>query len=667
MLWIDGPKSDTPMVDINQRLREQFVGEITDEQAREFLGRYMQHHIGFMVNLLTGVILSSWQRILIKSWNLKNYTMTIASRGLGKSFIAGHFCYLYCLLNPGKQIIIVAPTFRSSRRILEHIDAWSRRRAFRGDPGGALLRETFARDMEKKQDNYVISFKNGSTIVALPLGDPDRLRGFRCSVLIIDEALMIPQVTIDNVLKPFLFAVPLEEANRRNRVRREEAILIKEGKMTEEQRESFDSQAKMILLSSASYAYQDLFQLFKKYLIKIKSRDPEYMNTVDQNAVKEEQFDKLDGKMASYCIHQLPWQIGDKDMIDKAALEELESGMLSESTVRREFGAQFVQDSDGYFRAIKMEACTIPNGKDPCVEIVGDPKARYVLAIDQNVSDSETADHFAMCVIKIVERTNSDGSKNEIGLVVHQYAEAGPPLKEHIFYLWYLLTHFNIVYIGYDSSQGKNLGFINICNESELFREKNITLKHINADFGTDREEDIVKQVRKGYNKDNRMIVQPQAFHSQFQTAANEHLQACFDNKRILFAAKALPNPDVFKAMQTQEVGAVLKVHSSFKNANPEAVSKGEPGLKDEFIEHQDILMDLVKTECALIEVKVSSLGHMSYDIPQHMKRNNKKISRVRRDSYSALLLGNWCLRIYLAAMNLPTEEDDSDCVPVLV
>lgn len=667
MLWINGPTPEQPVVNQNQRLREEFVGELTDEQTRVFLGRFISYNIGFLINLLTGVILGPWQRVTIKGWMIKNYVMTIASRGLGKSFLFGHFCYIYCLLNPGKQIIIVAPTFRSSRRILEHIDAWSRRRAFKGDPGGSLLRETFARDMEKKQDNYMISFKNGSTIVALPLGDPDRLRGFRCSVLAIDEALMIPQTTIDNVLKPFLFAIPLEEANRRNRIRREETQKIKDGKMTEDQRASFNSQAKMILLSSASYAYQDLFQLFKKYLAKIQSRDPEYMDSVDQKAVKFDEFDKLDGKMATYLIHQIPWQLGDRDMIDKAALEELESGMLSESTVRREFGAQFVQDSDGYFRAAKMETCTIPNGKDPCVEIVGDPKGRYVLAIDQNVSDAETADHFAMCLLKIVERHNSDGTKEEIGLVVHQYAQVGVPLKEHIYYLWYLITYFNVVYIGYDSSQGKNLGFINICNESELFRDKKITLKHINAEFGTDKEEEIVKQVRKGYNRDNRMIVQPQSFHSQFQTAANEHLQACFDNRRILFAAKALPNPDTFKAMQIQDVGNLLKMHSAFANADPEAVSKGEPGLKDEFIEEQDVLMDLVKTECALIEVKVSSLGHMSYDIPQHMKRNNKKISRVRRDSYSALLLGNWCLRIYLAAMKLPEEEQETDGFVILV
>lgn len=660
MEWVDGQPLKSPVIDWNLKFKEELVGEISEEKARATLGRFLSVNIGITIRILTGFKLDAFQRLIIKSWLAKNYSMTIASRGLGKSFLFTHFCYLYCLFNPGKHIVMTAPTFRSSRKILENIDEWSRRRSRKGDPGGALLRQTFAREMVKKQDMYKIEFLNGSTIIALPLGDPDRLRGFRCSVLGVDEALMIPQVTIDNVLKPFLFAIPPEEVMRRQRIRERETELIKLGRFKEEDRASFDSQAKMILLSSASYAWQDLFELFKKYVAIIKSQDPEYQDDIGNKKIEGE---KLDNKSATYVVHQLPYQLANPDLIDKSAKEEIESGMYSESTVKREFGAQFVQDSDGYFRAAVMQKCTIEDGKEPCVEIVGEKNAKYILAIDQNVSDSETADHFAMCVLKIVERKNPDDSKEEIGLVVHQYAEAGVPLKEHIYYLYYLLTYFNIVYIGYDASQGKNLGFINICNESELFCEKKILLKHIEADFGTDNEEDIIQQVRKGYNKDSRMIVQPQAFHSQFQRAANEHLQACFDTRRILFAGKSRAIGGVFNALKSQDIGAVLRVHSSF--ANPDA--PGEPGDKDEFIIKQDILIDLVKRECAMIEIKQSSLGNTSYDIPQHMKRGNKKKSRNRKDSYSALLLGNWCLRIYKKAMELPQEEQDSEGFATLV
>lgn len=658
--WINGPTPTEPIIDWNAKFLTELKGELSEEVARRTLGKFIMHNVGFAVRILTGFKLTSYQRLIIKGWLSKNYSMTIAGRGFSKSFLWSHFCYLYCLMNPGRRIVMVAPTFRSCRKILENIDEWSRRRSRPGDPGGALLRQTFLKDMTKKQDVYMIEFSNGSSIVGLPMGDPDRLRSYRCTVLGVDEGLMVPQTVIDNVLKPFLFTPPPEEIMRRQRVREKEDELIKAGTMKEEDRTEFDSLSKMVILSSASYAWQDLFELFKKYLKIIRSQDPQTMAEMGDDKVEAE---KLDGKSATYLVHQLPYQLADPDFVDKAAKDEIESGMYSESTVKREFEAQFVQDSDGYFRAAKMVLCTVPDGEEPCVEIVGDSRSKYVLAIDQNVSDAETADHFAMCVIKIVDKKNADGNIEQIGLVVHQYAEVAVPLKEHIAYLYYLLTYFNIVYIGYDASQGKNLGFISICNESELFRDKKVLLKHITADFGKDNYDEIVKQVQKGYNKENRTIVQPQAFHSEFQRAANMHLQACFDAKNILFASKARANGSVFTGMMAQDVGPIIRQHSSFRN--PDAIDG--PALKDEFIIQQDTLIDLVKKECALIEIKNTSLGNISYDIPQHMKRGNKKRNRIRKDSYSALVLGTWCLRIYLDMSKLPVEEDDSGAAPVLV
>ncbi len=245
----------------------------------------------------------------------------------------------------------------------------------------------------------------------------------------------------------------------------------------------------------------------------------------------------------------------------------------------------------------------------------------------------------------------ADGTLKKIGLVVHQYAEAGVPLNEHIAYLYYILSHFNIVYIGFDSTQGANLGFINICNESGLFKEKKIELNNINADFGKTDYNEIVRQVQKGYNRATGTIVQPQSFHSDFQRAANEYLQACFDRQQIFFAGKAKPNVPVLKSLLERDVGPILETHSSFTD------KIGSMGVQEEFIYQQDILMDLVKKECALIEVKSSQLGNISFDIPSHMKRASKTRNRIRKDSYAALLLANWCLKIYVESQDRPAPE----------
>lgn len=644
-MLVEGNKSqDSKIIDYNKVLRETLKGELTEEEARKSLGCFLSHNLGFLVRILTGFMLKSYQRILIKGWLAKNFSLTVAGRGFSKSFVASHFAYLYCLLNPGKHVIVVSATFRSSRRIVENIDDWSRRKE------GALLKQTIKGDMVKKPDMYRIYFHNGAYITALPLGDPNRLRGFRSNVVLLDEGLLIPQPTIDNVLKPFIMTDSDQEITRKSKIRERETKLIKAGKMTEEERAKFNSKNKMIILSSASYSYESLFDLYKNYLKIIYKQDDQMSSTIkdDDNKINAEVIENVP---VSYLVHQISWRVADKDLVEASVREEIESGMYSESTIKREYEAQFVSDSDGYFRAIKMQQCTIEDGKEPCIEIIGDKEAQYVLGIDQSSSGSETGDHFAMCVLKIIEKKMTDGSMKKVGLVVHQYAEVGVDLHEHIAYLYYILSRFNIVYIGFDSTQGANLGFINICNESELFKEKKIELNNINADFGKTDYNEIIKQVQKGYNKSTGTIVQPQNFHSDFQRAANEYLQACFDRQQIFFAAKAKANIGVLTSLLERDVGPILRSHSSFTD------KIGEQGEQSEFIIQQDDLMDLVKKECALIEVKSSQLGNISFDIPSHMKRASKTRNRIRKDSYSALLLANWCLKIFVESQDRPQEE----------
>lgn len=646
MDFIDGPPLAEPVIDWNRKFIEEEKGELTEERARYILGRFLMYNIGFTARILTGWILEPYQRLVVKGWMTKNYTLTVAGRGWSKSWLFSHFCYLYCLMNPGKHIVMVSTTFKSSRRILENIDEWSLRRPSPGDPGGTLLRQCFDGDMRRMQDLYKIKFKNGSSITALPLGDPNKLRGHRCSVLGIDEGAWVSQNTIDNVLKPFLFATPPEEARRRQQVREREREEIKAGKRDPKDIAEFDAQAKMIILSSASYSWEELHTTYKKYIAAIVKAE-------------DAAIEKLDGKDATYLVHQLSYETANPDMMDKAALEELKSGMLSNMTILREYKAQFVQDSDGYFSATKLAKCTITED-EPCIELIGEPGAEYVLAIDQNASDNATSDHFAMCLLKVINKKRADGTIKHMGLVVHQYAETGEvPLKEHIQYLYYLMTHFNIVYIGYDASGGKNLGFVNICNESELFRTKKILLKNIQAEFGKEDYDEIVKQVQKSYNRESRTIVQAQSFHSDFQRASNEHLQACLDRESILFAAKprAAKEPHTLERLLHQDIGEILLTHSRFVDLeNPAAKGKASQDL---MIEQQENLMDLVKVECSLIEVRQSQLGHITYDIPQHMKRNHKSKNRVRKDSYAALLLANWCLRVYTDMMEKPLEVHD--------
>ena len=65
-----------------------------------------------------------------------------------------------------------------------------------------------------------------------------------------------------------------------------------------------------------------------------------------------------------------------------------------------------------------------------------------------------------------------------------------------------------------------------------------------------------------------------------------------------------------------------------------------------DFIDHQKTIIELTKSECANIEVRSNPQGSQSFDLPQNLKRQTGP-NRARKDSYSALLLGNWFAKIY--------------------
>ena len=646
MTWIAGDDPKEPIVDWNVKMKSELKGEIDDETARRELGRFMMNNIGFTVYQLTGFRLEPYQRLIIKGWLQKNFTLCVAGRSFSKSFLAGHFAYLYCLFNSDHHVLMTSATFRSSRKVLENIDAWSRRKRKSGFPGGELLRETFARDMSMKQDMYKITFKNGSTITAVPLGDPDNLRGFRCNVLIIDEGLLIPQSTIDLVLKPFLAGGA--DITRKQRIRIDEDKLIAEGRMDEKKRRKFKSTSKMIILSSASYRWEELYDTYKRYLKIIQHTDED---------IKAEETE--DG-VSTYLVQQLSYKVAKEDLMDPAILKEIKERLIPDNVIRREYEAQFIDESGGYFSAKEMAKCTIPNGVHPCIEIIGEKGAEYVLGIDPSMSASAAGDHFAMCVLKIVERPK-DGRK--VGLVVHQYGCAGVELKHHIAYLYYILTKFNIVYIVVDSTQGANADFVSICNESEYFKQRKMELNPIVAEFTNDSFTDIVTQAKRSYNPDSasRRIVQQQYFSSSIIKAGNEYLRSSFDQQLIYFASHAQSVPNAVPPMTQQDIMHIHETH-------PEYYEIEGVGNMYEFITYQDNMIELVKKECALIEVTPSPLGNLTFDLPHHMTRNRKNERRSRKDNYSALWLANWGLKILLAVREMPSVEQEDDLfLPVFI
>lgn len=608
MWYPEKPTIEIPNVNEQLSLLE---GELESKEAKISLAKFLRANLGFTTELLSGIKLAPFQEITLRGLLTKNFSMCVWGRGCGKTFIASVFAFLQCIFYPGTKILIAGPTFRTARFIFNNLEK------IVTSKGATLLQQAFSAKPSKRNDQYEWLI-NGGSITAVPLSG-EKIRGFRANVLLLDEFLLLPEDTIKTVLMPFLVA-PQDMAERIS-IREQEDKLIEQGLLTEEERLKFENSSKMIALSSASYTFENLYKTYKDWTSKIYEANPE-----DES---------------SYFISQMGYESLPKDMVDTTIIEEARDGGSSHSSFQREYCAQFTDGSDSYFSAKKMHECTVPDGSNPTTRIKGVSGSKYILGIDPSFSNSPTSDFFAMSLVEVDEETKT-------GTLVHSYAVAGGDLKDHINYLFYLITHFDIDMVCIDNA---GYQFIDGCNENKLFLDAGIELKFM--DFDSDKEGlEYDKEIRKAkqqYNKEQHKIVFKQVFTSNWLRKANEYLQASIDHKRIWFSSKTTAHATEFSKATSQRVNVQL--------------TNSENAL--DLLEVQDDLIYQTKKQCALVEVKSTAKGTQTFDLPQHLKRSTSA-NRARKDNYTTLMLANWALKCYYD-MNDFKEENTDTFSPMMI
>ena len=203
--------------------------------------------------------------------------------------------------------------------------------------------------------------------------------------------------------------------------------------------------------------------------------------------------------------------------------------------------------------------------------------------------------------------------------------------------------------------------FMNSCNESDIFKKLNLRLDTIDAEL--DKAQDYEKNIRKlknQYNKSNRRFVFLRKPSSAWIRFANESLQAAFDHKKIFFAGAAMD--DDYNIQRKSKIP--LKGLKFLNNDPTENANIGARMI--DFVEHQKDMMDLIKVQCALVHVTTSVQGTQSFDLPPNLRRQ-KGADKARKDSYSALLLGNWMMNVYYDMDAHQGNEAQSTFTPMFI
>ena len=580
---------------------ENLKGYLSDKEARYSLADFMRYNLGFTVELAFNIKLFPFQETILKNWFENNFNFYVASRGGSKSYLSAVFILLYSMFYPGTRIVLASNTLRSSKRILETCEKLINGR------GADLLKQCFPDDIKKGTDVWSLKTGDGGFIRALPLND--RIRGERADVLVVDEFLLVPEASYSNILLPFLNA--RNDIQEMLKIQEEEERLIKLGYLKDDERMILDSTKKVIALTSASYDFQFCYQVYMDWISKATG--------------------KTEAKGSKYFVSRMSYLSLPLELIEEKVVEEAKSGAENSPHFKMEYMALFHKGSDGFFSMKHMHECTVPDGELPCVQAFGDKNSEYILAIDPSFSSGKNSDFFAMAVFLI----NRD---NKMITLVNSYAVPGGQLKDHIAYLFHIVTNFNIVLLTGDFLGGVegNFNFIEAANQSDLFRSNNINLKPFDGELHQDGIDYIeaMKEMRKTYNKTVGAICFRQKYTPAWIKRANEYMQYQIQARKIWFASQIVPNEEEFSKLKNAKL--LIKVYGADGNA----LTMGE------YLDEQDNLIQQTKNQIALIEPKVSAQGNLSFDLPASIKAI-KGEKRARRDSYSVTVMACWAAKIF--------------------
>jgi len=175
----------------------------------EMLLFYRRHPI-IAIRDIFGINLAPHQRIAIRLiWRGgANNIILLFSRAMGKTFLCALLGLLYAVLYDGISIVFLGGDgFRQGKLILEEavkiingeLDGQKDRKFLRN----LLDRRGTQSPIRKDPDVWAIPFRNKSLIRSAPIGDGNRIRGFRAHITFVDERKDLSKDIRDKVVKPF--------------------------------------------------------------------------------------------------------------------------------------------------------------------------------------------------------------------------------------------------------------------------------------------------------------------------------------------------------------------------------------------------------------------------------------------------------------------------------
>lgn len=186
-----------------------------------------------------------------------------------------------------------------------------------------------------------------------------KIRGSRFYLVVVDELAQVPDQILDMVVRP-MGATSLAPMERVRRLEHQNKLI----EMGLARPEDFEEETvnKMIMTSSGYFKFNHMWRRMKSYWRAMEEAEAR-------------------GEDCQYSVWQVPhWDLP-TGFLDMNNVEEARR-VMSHAEFRMEYEAAMISDSEGFFKASLLDACT--HGSGHSVELKGTASGQYIMGVDPN-------------------------------------------------------------------------------------------------------------------------------------------------------------------------------------------------------------------------------------------------------------------------------------------
>lgn len=577
--------------------------------------------------------LAPFQSVLLDMLWCKKFPLVLGSRGCGKTFMLALYALLRALLVPGSKIVICGAGYRQAKLVFKYIDE-----LYEGSP---IVKEAIRHWGGPKYGSDGAWIRVGSSsITAIPIGDGEKIRGLRATVLICDEFASIPEEIFEIVISPFtaVHSNPAERAMVKQFQDRIKSLGAPDQLVDAiEQTQGFGNQ--IVISGTAYYRHNHFYKRYELYRSYIESKgDAKKLKmALEQSSmarsgqvsdIDTEDVERLCKIWRQYAIFQMPYT-------------GLPPGFLDEDTIRSdkakfprhrflmEYMAQFPQDSDGFIKRSQIDFATPkePEEIPVPVELYGDPRATYVMGLDP----ARENDNFGCVVLKLTDRgkevvycTAWDKTK---------FYDSSKNIRE-------ICNRFNIEYIAMDSGGGGTSVIEWLYKKQKDVDESDLLWP-------------IPEQLEKYASRDalgapGRKIVELVNFSPTWTAEAAHNLAAAVEQRNLLFPYKGDLDDVINQYQRHFDETRVTDAAKEMLAKDLWGVDEWEAQKDKESARmgiHQHI-QECTNEVCAIVRT-VTPGGVEHFSLPR-LSDQPEGMDMRRKDRFSALMLANYAAKVYL-------------------